>query len=101
MKTTDIVNEVARLMAQRELGFKDPKESHEIKAKRAAPEVRDAVELSDSAKAFTVHDASGNDYEKEQYLKVERLKSLVNGGSYHMNPEMVETIAERIANMLV
>jgi hypothetical protein len=101
MKTTDIVNEVARLMAQRELGLKDPKDAPELKAKRALPVARDAVELSDSAKAFAVHDASGTAYENDQYLKVERLKSLVNSGAYHMNPEMVETIAERIANMLV
>jgi hypothetical protein len=101
MMTTDIVNEVARLMAQRELGLKESKDSHEIKAKRALPAIRDAVDLSDSAKAFAVHDASGTDYENDQYLKVERLKSLVNGGHYHMNREMVESIAERIANMLV
>ena len=101
MKTTDIVNEVARLMAQRELGLREHKDSQEIKAKRGLPAVRDAVELSDSAKAFAVHDASGTDYESEQNFKVERLKSLVNGGNYHMDHEMVETIAERIANMLV
>ena len=101
MKTTDIVNEVARLMAQRELGLKDSKESHEIKAKRGLPSVRDAVELSDSAKAFAGHEAAGTDYESEQNFKVERLKSLVSNGNYHMDQGMVETIAERIANMLV
>ena len=100
MKTTDIVNEVARLVAQRDLGLKDPKDAKELKARRALPEMRDEVELSDSAKAFAVHEA-GAAYENDQYLKVERLKSLVGGGNYHMDHAMVETIAERIANMLV
>jgi len=100
MKTTDIVNEVARLVAQRDLGLKDPKDDKPIKAKKAVTEVHDEVELSDSAKAFAGHE-SGTDYENEQYLKVGRLKSLVSSGNYHMDPSMVESIAERIANMLV
>jgi anti-sigma28 factor (negative regulator of flagellin synthesis) len=99
MKSTDIVNEVARLVAQRDLGLKDPKDAKPLKAEKAAA-AHDEVELSDSAKAFVGH-ASGSDYENEQYLKVGRLKSLVSGGNYHMDPSMVDTIAERIANMLV
>jgi anti-sigma28 factor (negative regulator of flagellin synthesis) len=100
MNSTDIVNEVARLVAQRDLGLKDPKDGKPVKAKKAPPEVHDEVDLSDSAKALAGH-ASGSDYENEQYLKVGRLKSLVSSGNYHMDPSMVETIAERIANMLV
>lgn len=100
MKTTDIVNEVARLLEQRDLGLKDPKEGKHIKAKRPLVQAHDEVELSDSAKAYAGHE-SGTDYENDQYLKVGRLKSLVASGDYHMDPSMVETIAERIANMLV
>jgi anti-sigma28 factor (negative regulator of flagellin synthesis) len=100
MMTTDIVNEVARLMAQRDLGLKDPKEARELKAKRALPEMRDAVELSKSAREYAVQDPAAG-YESDQNLKVERLKSLVGGGNYRMDHAMVETIAERIANMLV
>lgn len=100
MKTTDIVNEVARLMAQRDLGLKDPKENQEIKARQALPQMRDEVALSESAKAYAGQEA-GSGYENEQFLKVERLKSLVASGDYHMDHQMVESIAERIANMLV
>lgn len=100
MMTTDIVNEIARLMAQREVGLKDPKDSKEIKAKRDLSEVRDQVTLSETAKSYASHEADG-DYAAEQSMKVERLKALVNGGNYHMDHDMVESIAERIANMLV
>jgi len=100
MNSTDIVNEVARLVAQRDLGLKDPKDGKPIKAKPAAPEIHDEVDLSETAKALAGH-AAGSDYENEQYLKVGRLKSLVSSGNYHMDQAMVETIAERIANMLV
>lgn len=100
MKTTDIVNEVARLVAQRDLGLKDPKDAKPLKAKKALEAAHDEVELSDSAKAFVGHEAA-SDYENEQYLKVGRLKSLISDGNYHMDPSMVDTIAERIANMLV
>jgi anti-sigma28 factor (negative regulator of flagellin synthesis) len=100
MMTTDIVNEIARLMAQREVGLKDPKDAKEIKAKRDLAEVRDQVTLSETAKSFASQEADGG-YAAEQAMKVERLKALVNGGNYHMDKEMVESIAERIANMLV
>ncbi len=100
MMTTDIVNEIARLMAQREIGLKDPKETKDLKSKKAQPEMRDAVEFTEAAKAYAGHEA-GTGYENDQYMKVERLKALVGGGNYHMNDQMVENIAERIANMLV
>jgi anti-sigma28 factor (negative regulator of flagellin synthesis) len=80
--------------------FKPILEGKAIKANKAAPEIHDEVDLSDTAKALAGHQA-GSDYENEQYLKVGRLKSLVSSGNYHMDPSMVETIAERIANMLV
>ena len=90
MKTTDLVNEVARLVAQKDLGLKA----------KSLPKTQDQVDLSDSAKAYAGHEA-GTDYENEQNLKVGRLKSLVADGNYHMDQAMVETIAERIANMLI
>lgn len=101
MMTTDIVKELARLMAQREVGLKDPKEVKEIKAQRGLSPRPDEVTLTSTAKTYANHEAAATDYENEQYMKVERLKALVNGGNYHMDKEMVESIAERIANMLV
>lgn len=101
MMTTDIVNEIARLMAQREVGLKDPKEAKELKSKGGLSQRPDQVTLTSTAKTYANHEVAETDYENEQYMKVERLKALVSGGNYHMNQEMVESIAERIANMLV
>ena len=101
MMTSDIVNEIAHLMAQREVGLKDPKDAKEIKATKGLAKVQDQVSLTASAKTYASHQASGTDFEAEQSMKVERLKALVGGGNYHLDHEMVESIAERIANMLV
>ena len=101
MMTNDIVNEIARLMAQREVGLKDPKEAKQLKAKGGLSQSPDQVTLTNTAKTYASHEAAGTDYENEQYMKVERLKALVGGGNYHMDHEMVESIAETIANMLV
>ncbi len=101
MMTTDIVNEIARLMSQRDVGLKDPKDSKEIKAQRGISKVQDEVKLTSTAKAYANHEGAASDLENEQNMKVERLKALVGGGNYHMDHDMVESIAERIANMLV
>lgn len=101
MIKNDIVNEIARLMAQREVGLKDPKEAKELKAQRGISQRPDEVTLTSAAKTYASHEAAASDWENEQYMKVERLKALVAGGNYHMDKEMVESIAERIANMLV
>ena len=101
MMNSDIVNEIARLMSQREVGIKDPQEKKQLKADRGISARRDEVTLSSTAKTFANREAGASELETEQSMKVERLKALVNGGNYHMDHEMVNTIAERIANMLV
>jgi flagellar biosynthesis anti-sigma factor FlgM len=101
MNTTDIVNEVARIMRQRDVSLKDPKETREIKAKREIEAPHDEVTLTSSAKNYASSAAQAPEYEKDQMMKVERLKSLVNAGQYKMDHQTVETIAERIANMLL
>lgn len=98
MKTNDIVNEIAHLMRVREVGLKDPKE---IKSEKGISKAHDEVTLTASAKAFAKSDATATELEKEQFLKVERLKSLVATGNYKLDDEMVESIAERIANTLI
>ena len=100
MMSNDIVNEIARLMSHREIGLKDPKD-REIKANKGLSKVQDEVALSSTAKAYANHEGAASELENEQNMKVERLKALVSGGNYHMDHEMVETIAERIANTLV
>lgn len=101
MKTNEIVSEIAHLLRQREASFKDPKEIKEIKSKHGATVPQDEVTLTSTAKSYANLEATSSEMEKEQFLKVERLKSLVNGGSYKLDDSMVESIAERIANMLV
>ena len=97
---TEIVNEIARLMRARDLG--PTKESKELKAKHDLAVRHDEVELSEKAQTFAAKTAGAvNAYEKEQLMKVERLKSLVTSGNYKMDDEVVTSIAERIANTLV
>jgi anti-sigma28 factor (negative regulator of flagellin synthesis) len=101
MISTDIVNEIARLMAQRELSLKDPKEAKQLKAQKGMIAPQDQVTLSSVGKSYASAAGSTSELEKEQGMKVERLKALVGDGNYKMDHQMVETIAERIANMLV
>ena len=101
MMTTDIVNEIARLMAQREVGLKDPKATKQLKAQKGLSEPQDQVTFTTLARDYASAAGSTSELEKEQGMKVERLKALVGGGNYKMDPHMVETIAERIANTLV
>jgi hypothetical protein len=100
MMTTDIVSEVAKLVAQRKVGLKDSRENREVKAKKGLPEMQDAVELTPRAQEYAGHEPAAA-YEKDQVLKVERLKAVVGQGNYRLDQDMVENIAERIANMLV
>lgn len=101
MIKNDIVNEIARLVAQRELTLKDPKETKELKSKKGISTPTDTVTFTSKALSYASSGTEISSYEKEQNLKVERLKSLVSEGHYKMDDAMVSTIAERIANNLV
>ena len=102
MMINDIVNEIAHLMAQRELSLKDPKESKELRAKKGMTTLpQDQVTFTSQAQTFANIGSAASEYEKDQYMKVERLKALVNEGHYKMDEAVVSYIAERIANMLV
>jgi len=99
MMTTEIVNEIARLMRQRDLSAKDQKD---IKVQKSVVEPpKDEVELTKSGEFYANPVTSSNEYEKDQFMKVERLKSLVQSGNYKMDEDMVENIAERIAKMFM
>jgi anti-sigma28 factor (negative regulator of flagellin synthesis) len=101
MINNDIVNEIARLVAQRELTLKDPKETRELKSKKGISNPTDTVTFTSKAQSYASSGTEISSYEKEQNMKVERLKSLVSEGHYKMDDAMVSTIAERIANTLV
>ena len=101
MMTTDIVNEIARLMAQRETGLKEHKTTKDLKASRSLPEPQERLTRTSAAKSYASADGSVSEMEKEQGMKVERLKALVGDGNYKMDPHMVNTNAERIAHTLV
>ena len=101
MINNDIVNEIARLVAQRELTLKDPKETKELKSKKGISTPMDTVTFTSSAQSYAASGTEISTYEKEQNMKVERLKTLVNEGHYKMDDAMVSTIAERIANTLI
>jgi anti-sigma28 factor (negative regulator of flagellin synthesis) len=97
MINTEIVNEIARIMRQQGV----VKDGKDIKEQRTELERRDAVELTREAVEFSQAQPAGGELEKEQRLKVERLKSLVNDGHYKLSDEMVEAIAARIAKMFI
>lgn len=101
MINNDIVNEIARLVAQRELTLKDPREIKELKSKKGISHPTDTVTFTSKAQTYASSGAEISSYEKEQNMKVERLKSLVAEGHYKMDDAMVSTIAERIANTIV
>jgi anti-sigma28 factor (negative regulator of flagellin synthesis) len=99
MMTTEIVNEIAHLMRQRDLSLKDPKE---VKAQKSVLDTpQDEVELTKTGEFYANPVSTSNEYEKDQYMKVERLKSLVQSGNYKMDKDMVNNIAENIAKMFL
>jgi anti-sigma28 factor (negative regulator of flagellin synthesis) len=101
MISSSITNAIAHLIQQREVTLSNPKDSKDLKVKSRIEVPKDAVVLSKSAAAFSNATSSTSEFEQEQSMKVERLKSLVSSGNYEMDTLMVDTIAERIANTLV
>jgi anti-sigma28 factor (negative regulator of flagellin synthesis) len=101
MMSTDIVNEIARLIQQRNVTLKNRKDIKDVKADTGISARRDEVELSSAAEAYAHAGISTSEFEKEQGMKVERLKALVSAGNYKMDNHVVEAIAERITNMLI
>ena len=101
MKTNEIVNEIARLVRQRDLSLKDPKETKELKSKkgisarngRGDPDVHGAILCRLRCRGLgiregAIHEGRAAESAREQ-------------GNYKMDDAMVESIAERIANTLV
>jgi anti-sigma28 factor (negative regulator of flagellin synthesis) len=101
MISTNIVNEIAHLIQKRDLTLKNPKDIKEIKVQTGLSLPSDALELSQTAVTYAHIDSRTSELEKEQAMKVERLKALVNSGNYKMDQGVVNEIAERITNMLV
>jgi anti-sigma28 factor (negative regulator of flagellin synthesis) len=98
MMTNDIVSQVAHLIRTRDLSQKDPKE---IKVQKEISAPKDEVELSSAGETYANPVTAQPDYEKDQHMKVERLKALVQKGNYKLDETMVNSIAERIARNLL
>lgn len=98
MITNDIITQVANIIRTRDLSLKDPKE---IKVQRDILAPVDEVELSSAGESYANPVSAQPDYEKDQHMKVERLKALVQKGNYKMDETMVDSIAERIAKNLL
>lgn len=97
MITTDIVNEVAHILRQKAA----QKDGQELKIEKANKTPHDEVELTPAASEYAAATAHGDGLEKEQRMKVERLKALVASGNYKMDEDMVTNIASRIAKMFI
>lgn len=102
MITNDIINKVAQLIRTQDPGHKDPKEI-KVNKELLAPKDKDkdAVVLSAAGESYAHPAEPRAEYEKDQIMKVERLKALVQKGSYKIDEEMANTIAERIARDLL
>ena len=98
MMTNDIVNQVAHLIRTRDLNSKDPKE---IKVHKDLTAPVDEVELSSTGESYANPVTTESDYEKDQHMKVERLKALIQSRNYRMDEDMVNNIAENIAKSLL
>ncbi len=101
MMSTDIVNEIAQLLRTRVTGLNAPKDAKPLKAHSSRETPKDEVELSHTAEQYASKAGGTSEFDKEQFMKVERLKAMMNAGMYKVDHQMVETIAERIANTLV
>lgn len=98
MMTNDIISQVANLIRTRDLSQRDPKE---IKVQKEISAPKDEVELSSAGETYANPVSTQSEYEKDQHMKVERLKALVQKGNYKLNEEMVNNIAENIARDLL
>ena len=97
MIATEIVNQVAQIMRQKAM-LKDEKNPDALKNVAVQ---KDEVELTSRAAAYTSSEPNVPGYEKDQVMKVERLKSLVSTGNYKLDDNMVQEIASRIAKMFM
>jgi anti-sigma28 factor (negative regulator of flagellin synthesis) len=97
MITTEIVSEIARIMRQQVAG----KEVKDLQVPKSELQRHDEVELTETAAKYAHAKGSGSEMEKEQKMKVERLKSLVASGNYKMDEDMVEAIASKIAKLFI
>src|SRR5688572_1460530 len=98
MMTNDIISQVAHLIRTRDLSQKDQKD---IKVQKEISAPKDEVELSSAGETYANPVSPVPEYEKDQHMKVERLKALVQKGNYKLNEEMVNSIAEKIAKNLL
>ncbi len=98
MMTNDIVSQVAHLIRTRDLSQRDPKE---IKVQKELAPPKDEVELSTTGESYANPVTAQPEYEKDQHMKVERLKALVQKGNYKLDEDMVNNIAENIAKGLL
>ena len=91
---TEILNRVSELM-------RNPQASKKTQVDRAREAQTDSVELSaDAAKLTKAAEEVSGEYEKQRAEKVNRLEQLVQSGSYKMNDEIVDQIAQRIIETL-
>jgi anti-sigma28 factor (negative regulator of flagellin synthesis) len=91
---TEILSRVSEII-------RNPQSPKKTEVDRARETRTDSVELSAQAAKLTesANEVSG-EYEKQRAEKVSRLEQLVQNGSYKMNDEIVDQIAQRIIETL-
>jgi len=99
METSEIVSHVAHLLRQKARWDKDPNRDVKLRNEPVA-HAQDEVKLTQTGAQYAAS-AGSADYDQEQSMKVERLKALVENGHYHMDDNVVATIASNIAKMFL
>ena len=99
MEAPEIVSQVAHLLRQRGAWNKDLNKDYKVRQEPVVP--KDEVELTETGAHYAQAAGAQSEYDKEQAMKVERLKALVQSGNYHMDQDMVEAIAGNIAKMFM
>ncbi len=94
--SAEIISKVVQILRSQDYGVKDLKAAEVVKN---ISEPKDEVSLTEEAETYVVQAATQTEFEKEQFLKVERLKSMVRTKTYHMNEEMMDDIAKKIAQI--
>jgi hypothetical protein len=92
---TNIISQVAQ-----KVFFKNTNVAKELQTTRDSNVVKDKLTLSKSAVDFIDSRSGSSDLEKNREIQVQRVKSLVQSGSYPFNKEVIDQIAEKIVQSL-
>ena len=93
---TNLISEIAHKVFMK--NSKIPKELQRNKKSNVIP---DRVTLTKESLNLQNNLSKVSEFEKGREIQIQRIKKLINDGSYDIKNEVVDKIAENIANMLL